>query len=386
MKLEAVYLPAMGVNDIHAKIVEWKKKSGDKVTKGEILCSVETTKAIFDVEATMTGFITILTDVGAEVSIGDIIAVISDSPITINEAIEYVKTLQNSNNVESIESENNEIKITEKARLLALRNNVDITALKHRYNKKITEADVIKFIDQMKKGEIKQEFKDTVDDLYPINKVQRIAIIGGGDGAVQVIDAITKIPQKRAVMIFDDKKSLTGKFVAGVPIVGKFDAKEIEDRFNDKQFDSVIISISTSIQFRKKAYELLKERKITFTNVIHPSVVIGINSSIGEGNVILANCHIGACAKIGDNNFISAYCSIEHHNNLGNHCSFGPGVITSSKVTIGDMVRFGTGVFIEPHITIGSESIISSGCIIWKDIPKKTIAKSQLNYILRDVE
>jgi sugar O-acyltransferase (sialic acid O-acetyltransferase NeuD family) len=224
---------------------------------------------------------------------------------------------------------------------------------------------------------------DTVRDRYPEGKIQRILIIGGGDGAVPLLDVLAKTPEQQAVAILDDNPELRGKKVNGVPVTGGIDVEQIVALYEQDEFDAAIISISTIIKLRAEIFEKLKSRGIPFANIIHPSVVKGFNVKMGEGNVIMAFTHLGACASLGDNNFISAYCSIEHHNEMGNHCSFGPGVITSSRVIFGDQVRCGTGIFIEPKIHIGAKSVIGSGCIIWQNVPDGAILKSKLNYVER---
>jgi sugar O-acyltransferase (sialic acid O-acetyltransferase NeuD family) len=385
MKKEALFLPQLGVNDVDAKIIEWKKESGDIVRKGDIVCVVETTKATFDVESTSDGHMITLRDIGEEVAFGDVLAVVSESVLTLEEAASFAAAVKSQFQSAAPDSTEGPFAVTEKARLLALRKNIDVSKIRPHQGDRVTEAEVLKYMESSLKGETANELRDTVEDVYPSNRIQRLAVLGAGDGAVQIMDALAKIPHQRAVMLFDDNKSIIGRAVVGVPVVGAIDIDEIERRFKNNEFEAAIISISTSIPFRYKAYEALKHRGVPFANVIHPSATVGINSKLGTGNVVLAFCQIGACTAIGDNNFMSAYCSIEHHSVLESHCSFGPGVVTSSRVHIGNMVRCGTGIFIEPHITIGDRSIVSSGCIIWKDIPSDVIAKSQLNYVIRKV-
>jgi sugar O-acyltransferase (sialic acid O-acetyltransferase NeuD family) len=224
---------------------------------------------------------------------------------------------------------------------------------------------------------------DLVDGRFPANRPQRILIIGGGNGAVQILDVLARTPHQRAVAILDDDAALHGKQVAGVPILGGIDLNRAADMAAAGQFDAAVISISTSIPARTRIFAQWKSRGIAFANVIHPSCVVGTNVHWGEGNVLMALCHVGPCTSIGDNNFLSAYCSIEHHNQLGSHCSFGPAVVTSSRVQIGDGVRFGTGIHIEPGIRIGAGSVIASGLAITQHIPPQSLLKAHVGYSIR---
>lgn len=381
MKITQVLLPQLGVNDLSAKIIEWNKNNGDFVNKSEIICSVETTKSVFEIQSEETGNFYILKETGEEVETGECIGLVSDVKLSKEDIDKYLNTMAKENSKNEVQV-SEEKKYTEKARILALRSNIDINLVKTNKGK-ITETDVLNYIEDTKKGKIVREYKDMVNDFFPDNKIQRLAIIGAGDGAIQIIDALSKVSTQEAVVLFDDNKSLIGKTVFGVPVSGAIDPKVIKTKFDSGEFDAAVISISTSIKHRARIYNELSEIGIPFANVIHPTVCVGLNVKLGTGNVILAFCHLGPCAKIRNNNFLSVNCSIEHHNDLGNHCSFGPNVVTSSKVIIEDKVRFGTGIFIEPHLTIGENSIISSGCILLKDVNKNTIIKSHLNYIER---
>jgi len=323
-----------------------------------------------------------IVNVGDEIISGSIMGIITDEEISLEEARNYVNNLKINQNDNSNEGD---ILYTEKAKLLALKNNLNIFTVPHKSDR-ISEEDVLNYLNVIKESSSSTRYKDIVDDIYENNKVEKIAIIGAGNGAVQIIDTLLKIPKQRPVMLFDDNRSIIGKKISGIPIVDIIDTDLIEKHYKNNSFDSVIISVSTSIPFRVKVFNELKNRDIPFTNVVHPTVILGTNVYLGEGNVILAFCHIGACSVLGNNNFISAFCNIEHHVILGDHCSFGPAVITSSKVNISSQVRFGTGIFIEPFINIGEKSMISSGCIITKDIPQNSIVKNKMNYLIRKIE
>ena len=55
--MEKIYIPQEDVNSEGATIVEWLKKNYDVVKKSEIIASVETSKAVFDIIAPSNGII-----------------------------------------------------------------------------------------------------------------------------------------------------------------------------------------------------------------------------------------------------------------------------------------------------------------------------------------
>ena len=374
-----VPLPQMGANDLTATIVEWGKQAGEEVRKGEVICVAETTKSVFDIEAPASGFLTIVREIGEEVPVGEAISVITSEAVERDDVDRWLAERPRAEE----EAPAEEKAFTAKAEMVARKNGIDIASVTAS-GEKITEADVLAHIERMKHAPASAaDHADLVDGPYPGGRVERVLIVGGGEGAVQVIDAISKTSGQRAVAIVDDNPALVGKSVAGVPVVGGVDTESVVAMYQRGEFDGAIISVSTSIPFRARIFEEWSGRGIRFANVIHPSAVVGINATLGQGNIILAFCQVGPCSDMGSNNFLSAYCSIEHHSRLGRHCSFGPGVVTSSRADVGDRVRFGTGIFIEPHISIGAEAVIGSGCTIWKDVAAGSVLKSKLNYAER---
>ena len=370
-----VHLPQSGPNDTTATLSEWSKPHGQWVNKGETIAVAETTKSVFEIEAPAAGYLTVLAPVGATVEVGATIAVLSPVETGVDSVLAWLAAQTEPAAPVAAAAK----AWTMKAELLAQRHGLALAAIPAAGDR-ITEADVQAFIAARQQL---PDFPDLVDDRYPANRVQRLLIVGGGNGAVQIIDALAKIAQQRAVAIVDDNTAIHGKRVAGVPILGAIDVERASDLLAAGEFDAAVISISTNIGLRARIFEQWKGRGIPFANVIHPSAVVGLNVRWGEGNVVMAMCHFGACATVGDDNFLSAFCSIEHHNTLGSHCSFGPGVVTSSRVRIGDRVRFGTGIFIEPGISIGAESVIASGLAIWQNIPERSLLKARLGYTIR---
>ncbi len=377
-KLIEIVIPQLGVNDTQAQIVDWIRPDNQPVEKAEIVCSIETTKAVADIEAPGSGYLVIFSAAGQTVDVGSIIGVIAPAQVSAMEKDRLRQDILSRRAAAKIES----AKWTQKAKLLADKSGLAIDKIPASGDK-ITEADVLAYIKSARIERLAPSRADTVHDHYSKCGPERVLIIGGGDGAVQLLDMIAKVSHQVAAAIMDDAAQLQGKKVMGVPVVGKISAKHARQLLDAGEITGAVISISTSIPVRKRFYEDFSAAGVPFHNVVHPSAAIGQFANLGVGNVILAFCQIGPCAQLGNNNFLSAYCSIEHHSRLGSHCSFGPAVITSSSVFVGDDVRFGTGIYIEPFVKVGSRCVIASGCILRADIPDDSTLKLHHNFSFR---
>src|SRR5216684_4883648 len=71
----SVVMPALEMAQETGKLVSWRKKEGDRVTKGEPLLEIETDKAVMEVEAPSDGILAGITgSIGADIPVGQTIA------------------------------------------------------------------------------------------------------------------------------------------------------------------------------------------------------------------------------------------------------------------------------------------------------------------------
>src|SRR5229473_251210 len=71
----SVVMPALEMAQENGKLLAWRKKEGERVTKGEPLLEIETDKAVVEVEAPGDGILAgIEADIGAVIPVGQTIA------------------------------------------------------------------------------------------------------------------------------------------------------------------------------------------------------------------------------------------------------------------------------------------------------------------------
>src|SRR5581483_11451888 len=71
----SVVMPALEMAQETGKLLAWRKKEGDSVTKGEPLLEIETDKAVVEVEAPADGLLAgIKATEGSDIPVGQIIA------------------------------------------------------------------------------------------------------------------------------------------------------------------------------------------------------------------------------------------------------------------------------------------------------------------------
>nr|YP_002049347.1 dihydrolipoamide acetyltransferase [Paulinella chromatophora]ACB43137.1 dihydrolipoamide acetyltransferase [Paulinella chromatophora] len=84
MAIHDIFMPTLSSTMTEGKIVEWLKKPGDKIARGESLLVVESDKADMDVEAFQEGFLAaILVSAGNTTPVGEVIGLIVESEAEI---------------------------------------------------------------------------------------------------------------------------------------------------------------------------------------------------------------------------------------------------------------------------------------------------------------
>ena len=73
-----IKVPAVGESVLEALVAKWEKKSGDPVSKDDVLCELETDKITFNLQADAAGILTVLVPAGETVKIGSVIGTIEE--------------------------------------------------------------------------------------------------------------------------------------------------------------------------------------------------------------------------------------------------------------------------------------------------------------------
>lgn len=83
---ELITMPSLGADMTEGKLLQWRIKVGDKITKGQIIADIETQKAAFEMESFKEGTVTSLTAAPMEViPVGAAMAVIENTGLEVRQ-------------------------------------------------------------------------------------------------------------------------------------------------------------------------------------------------------------------------------------------------------------------------------------------------------------
>lgn len=158
-------MPSLGADMEDGTLIEWKKKTGDTVKRGDCIAEVETQKGLIEIEVFDEGIIDeILIPEGTKVPVGTIMAMIKPSSVSLETKPTTLQPTEEKITepilIENIEEKS--IKASPLARRIASDNHIDISKIKGTgEDGVITKDDVEQVIRQQKPTETAKKIPST---------------------------------------------------------------------------------------------------------------------------------------------------------------------------------------------------------------------------------
>lgn len=190
----------------------------------------------------------------------------------------------------------------------------------------------------------------------------RVVIAGAGAQGAIVADMLPD-----AIGFVDDRPSMRGATILGLPVLGTLDAlREIEH-------DAVLVAIGDN-QLRAAVTARLLAAGERMATAIHPSASVAASATIGEGTMICAGAIVVARAVLGRGVLLNTKASVDHDTVLGDFAHAGPGATIGGDVRVGAETLIGLGASVMSGATVGARTIVGAGALVVRDLPDDVIA------------
>ncbi|MBE3580510.1 MAG: 2-oxo acid dehydrogenase subunit E2 [Thermoanaerobacteraceae bacterium] len=301
-----VVMPQVGITTTEAKIIQWLKKEGEAVSKGEPLFEVETDKATMVVEAPSDGFLVrIEISDGGTAEVGRVVGLIGDRPdvdlSSIASASKVEEALANQTETAKAEKEY-EAKVVRDDGVKTIRDKVRITPLARRIAKEaglsdeelvsikgsgaggiINKRDVLLYLDQRKKTQVPVEtergYVGAVADHAP-----RVAALEEGDRIVELTRMRRTIAQRMSQSVREAPQFWLGADVKVDRLL------EFRDRVNQHLPEKERITLTdTIVRACALALRAYPQINATFTEeglLLKERINVGIAVAIDEGLIV----------------------------------------------------------------------------------------------------
>lgn len=157
----------------------------------------------------------------------------------------------------------------------------------------------------------------------------------------------------------DERRFLKGD-AAQFPV---YEAAQFPGELKARLGDFSVLFGSSLRGQRSELIAQVKETGLSFTSIIHPSVIIAQSAHLGQGILMLPGVIIGPGASI----ILNTAVTIDHDSVLQDGVIIGPGVHLAGGVVVSSGTFVGIGACSTPGVSIGHNCLIAAG------VPAKVI-------------
>ncbi len=361
-QVKPIYFPLINPNEPEMSLVAIEVQQGQRVQEGQILGTVETTKATADLTAESDGYIYLSRHrVGEMVRAGELFGYLSPVPDLDLEKI----PLEDQRSIQvPDQSKQANLRLTEPARRLAEAMNIDLSRLPK--DEWITEQRLRQWLEE-------EHSRSEVVATQEIDP-NAVLIFGGGGHGKSLIELIRASGQYVIGGVIDDHKPLQAE-VLGVPVVGRSNDLARLYLLGYRLMVNAVGGIG-DISQRIGVFERGRSAGFIFPTVIHPTAFLEASTVLADGVQVFPHVYIGSDAKIGYGVILNSGVIVSHDCQLGDYVNLSPGAILAGEVRVGEATLIGMGVTVNLRVKIGAHCRIGNGATIKQDVPDQTIVRA----------
>lgn len=207
---------------------------------------------------------------------------------------------------------------------------------------------------------------------------KRVYIYGSG-GHARVIADILVSEKKKVLGFIDDDPSKWQKSRCRYEVIGYgafLERRKKEDFW-------VIMGIGDNGARKRIVANMEISGKAPFDTAVHSSAVIGRNTNIGQGTVVMAGAVINCGSTIGQHVIINTGACIDHDCIVDEFVHVSPGAHLGGGVVVGAGSWIGLGASIINNCRIGRNAIVGMGGVVIRDIPDSWVVAGNPAHFLK---
>ncbi len=180
-------------------------------------------------------------------------------------------------------------------------------------------------------------------------------VAGAGGFGRETLDAA--LAAALAVDAFLDERTF-GQVVRGLPVLAVAEVAVAAE---------YVVGIADPAARRRLAAEL-DERGLIATTVVHPRAVIGPETDLGPGAVVLANAHISSSCRLGAHLHVNYNATVGHDVRAGQCVTILPGANVGGATRLGAGVLIGSNATVLQGLSVGDGAVVAAGAVVTRDV------------------
>jgi sugar O-acyltransferase (sialic acid O-acetyltransferase NeuD family) len=368
-----VLIPLINPNEPEAVLAALHVREGQRVSPGDLLCTLETTKSTADLASETGGYVIGLRfEQGQAARAGEVLCHLSESPLPGPGPAPLAGGQAQAGGGEAALPEG--LRITRPALALARQHGLDLARLPT--GPLVTESLVRSLVEPASSPQAGQKPGAPGSFSAPPAPFDPTAIIvygGGGHGKI-VIDLLQALAVYRLAGIIDDGRP-PGEAVMGVPVLG---GAELLPRLHGEGVRLAVNAIGgiSDIAVRIKIFRRLAEAGFACPAIVHPTAWVERSASLAPGAHVLAHAYLGSESRVGYGAIVSTGVIVSHDCRLGDYANISPGAILAGEVQVGAGALVGMGVTVNLGVKIGAGARLGNGATVLTDVPERGVVRA----------
>jgi len=358
----------LSVNEPEAQLVDLFVARGAKIVVGDRLCTLETTKATFEIQAEAEGYIhNVLVTKGQRVAAGTLLFEFSSEPPIGQPDSPPISA----GSAPDAGPPPDGLLATEKGLRLARELGIPLSSLP--IGVLVTEAMVREFSARNLRQARTLKLESDSGFKAPFD-ANELLIFGAGGHAKMLIDLVRQADQYHLAGLIAETPP-AGSEVLGVTVLGR---EDVAQSLYDKGVRLMVNGVGAIERNRTRLeiFTRMAERGFAFPHVIHPRAVVEPSAEIAGGVQIFGMAFVGSAARVGFGAVINTGAIVSHDCRIGDLAHLTPGVVLAGRVEVGVGALVGMGVTTSVGVKIGEWARIGNGARINADVPPNAIVQS----------
>lgn len=119
---------------------------------------------------------------------------------------------------------------------------------------------------------------------------------------------------------------------------------------------------------RHRLSDMLDERGLSPATLIHPRAIIGPDTTLGVGCLVLGGAHVSSSVRIGDHVQVHYNATVGHDAVLADRVTIYPGANVSGSVLLDEDVTVGSNAVVLQGLKVGRGTFVGAGAVVTRDL------------------
>jgi sugar O-acyltransferase (sialic acid O-acetyltransferase NeuD family) len=194
-----------------------------------------------------------------------------------------------------------------------------------------------------------------------------LALVARSGLALEVIAVLRAAGRLSDAVLLDDDPTLWDTSFGGVPVVGGLEQVR---RLPDHE---LLVCAGRGraregVVGRLSGLGVAPER---FATVVHPSVGVPEDCSVGRGSVLLAGVVLTAAVRVGRHVVVMPHAVLTHDDVLDDYATVCAGVALGGRVRVGRGAYLGMNASVREDRDVGADAVLGMGAVLTTDLPPR---------------